>query len=214
MAKNNTNNSAIMVLTAEQKELISKTTPKEFIKTRVGKGSRSFDYVEIGYVVSRLNQIYGALFWDFEITDKAREGGSIWVQGKLTIKDHKGHDVSKTQFGQCEIKEKQALGDAYKSASSDCLKKCASMFGIAQDVYWKQLDTINFEEKTAPKKVLVATKVDDTKFRQVVESIKKEVNIEVLRELSSKILDSKVYTDKQKRILVDIIDTKITGSQK
>ena len=72
MAKNNTTKekvlTAVMVLTPTQKELIQTPTPREFIKKRVGKGNRSFDYVEIGYVVSRLNQIYGALFWDFEIT--------------------------------------------------------------------------------------------------------------------------------------------------
>ncbi len=32
------------------------------------------------------------------------------------------------------------IGDTLKSASPDCLKKCASYFGVALDIYWTQLD--------------------------------------------------------------------------
>lgn len=117
-------------------------TPKQFIYSRPGKGGRNFDYVDIHYIQNKLNFTFGFL-WDFDVISHGREADFIWVQGKLTVKLTNGATISKTQFGRAEVKyikgTKQMVdfGNDLKSATSDALKKCASMLGIASDVYGK-----------------------------------------------------------------------------
>jgi hypothetical protein len=57
--------------------------------------------------------------------------------------------ISKEQYGGSDIKKYSQgtkigqpldIANDLKSAGSDALKKCASLFGIAQDVYWKGAD--------------------------------------------------------------------------
>lgn len=46
-----------------------------------------------------------------------------------------------------------SVADDLKAAASDCLKKCASMLGVAGDVYWRDLDNWNSEETAEPSPV-------------------------------------------------------------
>ncbi len=137
-------------LTDTQIKRISIPTPKQFIKQREGKGGKIFDYVDTSYIISTLNGLFG-FFWEFDILDEspiteAMQFESVRVRGKLTVKDKQGNSISKTNYGSQPMVFKQGakheplnlsteLGDLYKSASSDCLKKCSSMFGISLDVY-------------------------------------------------------------------------------
>ena len=117
-------------------------TPPQHIYTRPGKGGQRWSYVTGNYVEKVLNYTFG-WNWDFEIVDKGKEGDQVWVQGKLTVKDDHGHVITKSQFGRADIKflkgTKQMLdyGNDLKSASTDSLKKCASLLGIASDIYGK-----------------------------------------------------------------------------
>lgn len=123
-------------------------TPPEFIKKRPGAGGKQFSYVEIGYVIRKLNEAFSPLNWDFKITDKIEKPKEIIVQGELTVKDHKGNSVVKTQFGQGDFKSNVSFGDVYKAATSDALKKCASLLGVALDVYAPQLE--NWDRDNIP----------------------------------------------------------------
>jgi len=76
---------------------------------------------------------------------KAGKPIQIWVQGELTVKNSKSEmTITKTQFGRAEVKYLKTdptipvdIGNDYKAAATDCLKKCAAEFGIASDVYGK-----------------------------------------------------------------------------
>ena len=136
------------VISPEQVERIFSRTPAEHIKTRPAKGGGQWNYVTGVYVKKVLNYTFGWL-WDFEVVDKGnvQENGKmkqIWVQGKLTVKtiDKNGNIIPaivKTQFGGADVKyTKKGMMDYandLKSATTDCLKKCASEIGIASDVY-------------------------------------------------------------------------------
>ena len=72
----------------------------------------------------------------------------VIVKGRLTCRSN-GRTIVKTQYGNKEIMYKRgtdaqgnriplSIGNDFKSASSDCLKKCASEIGIAQDIYNKE----------------------------------------------------------------------------
>lgn len=117
-------------------------TPREHVYQRAGKGSQKFDYVTGSYVTKVLNFVFG-WNWDFEVVNHGHEQDHIWVQGRLTVHSPTGQSIIKTQFGRAEVKylknTKTMLdfGNDLKSASTDALKKCASMLGIASDIYGK-----------------------------------------------------------------------------
>lgn len=115
-------------------------TPKKYIYQRPAKGGGKWNYVTGAYVEKVLNFVFGFL-WDFEIMEHGIQGKTIWVKGKLTVKDTKGHGITKMQFGRADIKYQRGstdmldFGNDLKAASTDALKKCASLLGIASDVY-------------------------------------------------------------------------------
>lgn len=124
--------------------LFSLKTPKEFIKKRPGAGGMVFDYVEVGYVVTKLNEAFG-VYWEWKITDKQIGDGQVWVQGSLTVKSPNGFSVTKDAYGGSDIKKTRDgkildIANDLKAASSDALKKAASLFGIAADIYFKEME--------------------------------------------------------------------------
>jgi|SRR3989344_6574671 len=142
-------------LNPAQLSFISQKTPKQFIKTRPGPGGMSLSYVEVGYVINMLNHVFG-WDWDFRILDQQIGKKQVWVRGELTVRA-KGRAITKGQFGGADIKfnrttaEPISIADDLKAAGSDCLKKCASMLGIAGDVYWKELELQASESKSFQK---------------------------------------------------------------
>lgn len=131
-------------LNEAQLSFITQKTPSKYIKTRPGPGGIPLSYVEVGYVINMLNQVFG-WDWDFRILDQQIGKKQVWVRGELSVRA-KGHTITKGQFGGADIKTSRTTGepisiaDDLKAAASDCLKKCASMLGIAGDVYWRDLD--------------------------------------------------------------------------
>lgn len=127
-----------------EKQLIAlvQQTPAKYVKTRQGRGGRQFSYTTVSYVQDRLNQIFG-WGWSFQVKDHGQSPqGSLWVLGSLTILDPKTRQivVTKEQFGSSEYKtgsngKEVDYADDLKSATSDALKKCASLLGIALDLY-------------------------------------------------------------------------------
>lgn len=151
----------------DQKKGILVRTPKNMIKSRQGRGGKNFDYVEVGYVVTRLNEVFNYL-WDFEITEQQVGKTQVWVKGLLTVHLKPGFSIRKSAFGGAEMKMWDKMwsntdktyvdhprkgmpidmGDDLKAAAADALKKAASLIGIASDIYYPQLDRLE-EEKPA-----------------------------------------------------------------
>lgn len=131
-------------LNKAQLSFITQKTPKAFIKERPGPGGMKLSYVEVGYVINILNQVFG-WNWDFRVLDQQVGNKQVWVRGELSVRAGE-REIVKGQFGGAEIKfnkqtgEPVSIADDLKAAASDSLKKCASMLGIAGDVYWKNLD--------------------------------------------------------------------------
>lgn len=130
-----------LVLTEKQLNHIFAKTPEKFIKKRPAKGGGQWDYVEVGYIIKTLNLMFG-WDWDFQILNETInvDFKEVIVKGQLTVRTG-GKTIIKTQFGNKEItfrketKTPLSIGNDIKAASSDALKKCASMLGIAQDIY-------------------------------------------------------------------------------
>lgn len=126
-------------------------TPKENVYRRKGKGNQEFDYVTGSYCIKWLNYIF-AWDWDFEVTEHGQAGDHVWALGKLTVRGEKpGQVIVKTAFGRSEVKfltEGQGAnrkktdkyvdyGNDLKAASTDAMKKAASLLGFASDIYGK-----------------------------------------------------------------------------
>jgi len=127
-------------LPEKQIDLLKDRTPDAFIQEKPGRGGKALKYVDIGYVTAKLNQIFGHI-WSFEVVREGLQGKHIWSLGRLKVMLKDGTVITKEQYGSAEVyfvrgtQDPVSLGDSFKSAASDSLKKCASMLGLACDVY-------------------------------------------------------------------------------
>jgi hypothetical protein len=129
------------VFNAQQLQILNKRTPKRFIYERRGKGGRNFKYVKASYVKTVLNYLF-AYNWSFEVKHQEynAQAKQCLVLGRLTCHIN-GVTIIKEQFGRADVKMLRSgaglvdLGNDFKAAASDALKKCAAELGIARDVY-------------------------------------------------------------------------------
>lgn len=131
------------VLSSEQILFIMQRTPDEHIYKRPGKGGQTWDYVTGTYVEKVLNYVFG-WDWDFIVKEVKEGHGQIAVLGELVVRTIDGKTITKNQWGRIDVKYKKGTtdpldyGNDLKGASTDSLKKCASLLGIASDVYGKE----------------------------------------------------------------------------
>lgn len=197
-------------LSARQAEVINAITPPDFIKTKPGRGGKPVKFIEGGFVIAKLNQAFGNLGWEYEITDKIIEPKELAVLGKLTIKDHKqGYTLSKMQWGQATRHSGVPLGDSLKSASTDAMKKCGSLLGIALDIYWASLDDIDLTEKPAKTAKIAPKQSQAELFEQAKKLIAAQKDGTTLLQWQDKIQESKIYDEKQKKELLKMVDEKL-----
>ena len=117
------------------REILEREFEPGLIKKRKGRGGLVLDYLETATVIRRLNEAFGS-DWNFRVLEQGvdTEAKAAWVLGELTALG-----LIKQQFGAKDIYEKSTLGDNLKSAASDCLKKCATLFGVGLHLYEDEL---------------------------------------------------------------------------
>lgn len=160
------NQNKALLIAEQKKPLVEIKTPSKYILERQGTGGKMFKYVETGYVIKMLNEKFswkGVPLWDFKVIDQQIGTHQIWVKGQLTIHISDAITITKEQFGGVDIKKSRTSGatvsiaDDLKASASDALKKCASMVGIASDIYWKGEVT---DMATMPQLKKIATMCD------------------------------------------------------
>jgi hypothetical protein len=118
------------------REILEKRFTPEQIKRRQGTNGDVLDYIEGCAVIQRLNECFDAE-WIFEIQEHRVYDDEVVVLGKLTAQG-----VAKSQFGKSRITKSKkdnsivSLGDDLKAAATDCLKKCATLFGVGLHLYF------------------------------------------------------------------------------
>src|SRR5947207_2108453 len=118
------------------REILEKPFAPEQIKRRQGSNGDVLDYIEGCAVIQRLNECFEAE-WIFEIQEHRVYDDEVVVLGKLTAQG-----VAKSQFGKSRITRAKkdnaiiSLGDDLKAAATDCLKKCATLFGVGLHLYF------------------------------------------------------------------------------
>lgn len=156
-------------LNAKQLQLLLKKTPSQYVRQRPAKGGGVWHYVSGAYVRKVLNLMFG-WDWDFEVLSEMIQGNQVIVKGKLTCRVN-GKSIIKTQFGCKEIvmrkgtNEPLNLGNDFKSATTDALKKCSAEIGIAGDIYGKD----EFKEIDVIQDVMSAEDTHNSKEKERVE---------------------------------------------
>ncbi len=114
-------------------------TQKDFIKKRPKRGGGTVNYIE-GWYVKQILNLATKFQWSSYIDGSLRDGDFIVVWGRIEITIN-GQRYTQSAFGRNEIKYLKGtknpvdIGDAYKSAHTDMIKKAANSWGIAMDVY-------------------------------------------------------------------------------
>lgn len=178
------------VLNQNQIQKLWNSTPRKFKYKRPAKGGGQWAYVKVSYVRKVLDSVFG-FDWDFNIETTLAEAfevakltGTVTVKGTLVCRvvDDSGRirEIKKTQFGRADVKWKKGFspddvkdgqlpktldfGNDMKSAVSDALKKCASLFGIAADVYESdEFIEITISGSDAEKEKVAQKKIKDAK---------------------------------------------------
>jgi recombination DNA repair RAD52 pathway protein len=171
-------------LNAKQLQLLLKKTPSQYVRQRPAKGGGVWHYVSGAYVRKVLNLMFG-WDWDFEVLSEMIQGNQVIVKGKLTCRVN-GKSIIKTQFGCKEIMMRKGtneplnLGNDFKSATTDALKKCSAEIGIAGDIYGKD----EFKEIDVIQDDLSAEAIHNSKEKErVIRHIQNAITIESLKQV-------------------------------
>jgi hypothetical protein len=101
------------------------------------RGGIELEYITGEQAVSRLNEVLGVAGWSFRILEHGynQEADEIWVLAELTA-NFGGASVVRQQFGSQKVKRSRTtdspldIGFDLKGATTDALKKCASLIGV------------------------------------------------------------------------------------
>jgi hypothetical protein len=108
------------------------------------RGGVDLEYHTGEQIATRLNETIGFLSWSFRVIEHGihAEADECWVLGEMTV-TIEGRTVVRQQFGSQKIKRSRSsgtpldIGFDLKGASTDSMKKCASLIGAGLYL-WKK----------------------------------------------------------------------------
>jgi hypothetical protein len=111
---------------------LSKPFPRE-VERQLDKGGVTLTYIPVSEVIARLNDVFGVLGWSYTQISCDRDAldpDFLVAHVRMTV-----GDITRDGVGGQTIKRKRDggivdLGDEYKGAVSDALKKAAQSFGV------------------------------------------------------------------------------------
>lgn len=102
------------------------------IERAKGRGGEK-RFVGVAHYIRRLNQAFGGR-WSFDVVEYKILDNEVLVLGRIRV-----DDTEKMAFGGSSLTKKSGgtlcVADDLKAASSDALKKAASLFGLGLDIY-------------------------------------------------------------------------------
>lgn len=149
------------MLNKETIDILIKPFEAKDIKKRQGSFGKTLDYIEGHKVIQRLNKAFGQ-HWSFEIQSYINDQDHIIVHGILTVPVLNANGdvidrVSKHAFGGKKVGRVRTtnavldLGADVKAATTDALKKAATLLGVGLDLYGADDDLDVPETKDKPK---------------------------------------------------------------
>jgi len=117
---------------SELSTALSAPFPKE-VEKQLDKGGATLTYIPVSEIIVRLNDVFGPLGWSYTLVKCERDvldPDFLVAHVSMTV-----GDITRDGVGGQKIKRTRAgdivdLGDEYKGAVSDALKKAAQSFGV------------------------------------------------------------------------------------
>jgi hypothetical protein len=97
------------------------------VRTRQGRGGISLKWVDARTVAARMDAVLGLDGWEWTV-ERQQDGV---VLGRLTVHLASGKSITREDFGYMT----GGSGEDLKEAATDCLRRCASLFGVGRYLY-------------------------------------------------------------------------------
>ena len=123
---------------------LTKPFPPEALEQRAGANGKMLTYIKTHAVINRLNRAC-QYRWDWRIIEQHKEGELLICRGELTIPGL----GTKAAVGVQEIRPNGGV-DLWKGASSDALKKSATLFGVGIELYGEDIEDPDREARPSP----------------------------------------------------------------
>lgn len=134
---------AVAGATGVDLDRLTRPFPAQAVLQRTGAGGKSLSYLPTHTVIHRLNDAT-ANRWDFRLTRLDLMGDTYVAVGELTIPGL----GTRTGIGVQRVADR-AGEDLVKGAASDCLKKCATLFGVGIELYGPDYEAGEVESTAA-----------------------------------------------------------------
>ena len=159
-------------ITDKHKKVSSMSTPKPFIKKKMG-----MEYVEFSYMREVADKEYPGWSWTIQKTEvlgseayvvhgrlKWYDEG-IWREGDMVA----AHRIQKLR-GTNDFVD---IGNDIKASNTDCMKKALQMFmNIADDVYRNQVEDLELSDEEKNDILVLAGEISEERLSQIHELIK------------------------------------------
>jgi hypothetical protein len=162
-------------ITEKHKKVSNKTTPKPFVKKKMG-----MDYCEYSYMRDVADKEFPGWSWTIVKTEVLGSEAYV-VHGRLKWYDEgiwrKGdmcaaHRIQKKR-GTDEFVD---IGNDVKAANTDCIKKAFNQYmNIADDVYRNQVEDLMLTDEQKNEIIEAAAKVDDDKLEEITVLVSDQV---------------------------------------
>lgn len=132
-----------------KKDLLTKPFRPDQVKQRKGSYGRALSYVSTADVIARLNECFD-FQWSLDVLHHSVDHGEAVVLVRLTA-----GGVAKCAFGGAAVTldregDSLSLGDTFKSACANALRKASSLFGIGLELYGASKDPRPEGERPSP----------------------------------------------------------------
>jgi hypothetical protein len=140
------------------------------------RGGIELEYITGEQAVTRLNEVLGVSGWSFRVVEHGfnEEADEIWVLAELhALID--GVPIVRQQFGSQKVKRSRSSGSPldigfdFKGATTDALKKCASLIGVGLYLSRKEAQTTSPTEPNGKSETLACSEcgeeLKETRFK-------------------------------------------------
>lgn len=207
-------------LSEEQLKKIKEDFPPEAMSKDT---SRGFELTSIKamFVIERLNDTFGIFGWKYTFDEPKEKDGEYYCKVTLSITGENEAVHSISQYGGKRV-VRNNITDAYKSAITDGLTKCASILGIGHKVFKGEVKighNATEQHSGASKTSQAAPNPDEANMRVDISEMLKEMcngDIEAVKDSLEKISGfegSKGYV-KGKRSTLDLKGKWLANVQK
>jgi len=130
----------------EQYQKLIAPFPPEAMYKDTSRG-KPLTIIKPQYVVERMNEVFGIEGWSTGAPEFSEDDTGVLCHLHVYIGDQHTtrHGVGYAQFGTNKL-----IGDVYKAAFTDALKKACSYFGVGNDIYKGLVTPPKTERKTRP----------------------------------------------------------------